>query len=133
VDGRKQVILFSHGFDMMLDDTRLVHEVSSVVQAFRLEDCVLHAVNVAGLSASRAGGQALFTLAHDTGGHSMENSNDLSGQISRIVEATSVVYVLTFRVKLTGQPGRFHTLQVRSHRTGTKIFARAGYLEPKPI
>lgn len=132
VDGRKQVILFSHGFNAMLDDNRLVREVTSVVQVFRLEDCVLHAVNVAGLSASRANSEALFTLAHDTGGQLMENSNDLSGQISRIVEATSVVYVLTFKVKLTGQPGRFHTLEVRSHRTGTKVFARAGYLEPKP-
>ena len=133
VPGRKQVILFSHGFDLMLDERRLVNDVDKVVTRFRMEDCVLNAVNVAALGATGANGEALFTLANDTGGRLLENSNDLSGQIGRILEANRVVYALTFKTTLTGHPGRFHALQVRVHAPGTKVFARAGYVEPRPI
>jgi len=133
VPGRKQVILFSHGFNLMLDDTRLVDDVRKIVEELRMEDCVVNAVNVAGLSASAADGQALFVLANDTGGHLMENSNDLSDEIGRILEANRVVYELTFRTTLTGHPGRLHSIEVRTRAKGTKVFARAGYIEPKPV
>ena len=132
VPGRKQLILFSHGFNMMLDDTRLANDVRKIVDELRMQDCVVNIVNVAGLSASAADSQALFVLANDTGGHLMENSNDLSGQLGRVLEANRVVYELTFRTTLTGHPGRFHPIEVRTRAKGTKVFAREGYVEPKP-
>lgn len=142
VDGRKQVILFSHGFDVMVDDTSLLRELDGVLQEFRADDCVLHSVDLAGISArdsevnSRWGNsdkEVLFTLAKETGGHLMENSNDFAGQLDRILEATSVVYVLGFKPEATGHPGRFHKLEVKSLRKGVRVFARSGYTEPKPV
>lgn len=130
VDGRKHVVLFSHGFDIMTDDTRLLRALEPVIAEYRLDDCVLHTIDLAGLSARHSDQEVLFALATETGGHLMENSNDFSGQLDRVLEATSVVYVLTFKPSLTGRPGRFHELKVRSLRKGTKVFARAGYVEP---
>jgi VWFA-related protein len=141
VDGRKQIIFFSHGFDVMVDDTVVLKPLADAMDALRRSDCVLHAVDIAGLregrpNVNRAWGnttqEALFTMASETGGQFVADSNDFSGQLDRVLQATQVVYVLTFPSSVARNPGRYHRLEVTCARAGVRVFARPGYEEPGP-
>jgi len=140
VDGRKQIIFFSHGFDAMVDDTVVLKPLADAMDALRRSDCVLHAVDIAGLREGRPDvnrrwgnttQEALFTMASETGGQFVANSNDFTGQLDRVLEATRVVYVLTFPSSAAGSPGRYHRLHVTAARSGVRVFARPGYEEPR--
>ncbi len=139
VDGRKQIIFFSHGFDMMVNGTSVLGPLKSALDDLKRSDCVLHAVDVAGLreaadgtTAQMGGSQdVLYTMASETSGQFVANSNDFSGQLQRVLDATRVVYVLSFPAKPRGHPGKFHRLEVRVARKGVRVFARPGYEEPK--
>ncbi len=139
VDGRKQIIFFSHGFDTMVDDTVVLKPLAETMDALRRSDCVLHAVDIAGLREGRPGEnpkwgntsqEALFTMASETGGQFVADSNDFTDQLGRVLEATRVVYVLTFPSRAARSPGRYHRLEVTVARAGVRVFARPGYEEP---
>ncbi len=144
VQGRKDVIYLSEGFESRLlvgaretdqerdwlisgeqwkvdqekrfGNSHLQSQVGLMTQLFRRSDCVVHAVDIAGLaqdtdpgsSAPQVRGEnALFEIANATGGEVFRNANDLSGQLDRLIARTSLVYVLAFQPKKTGEEDRF--------------------------
>ena len=130
VDGEKRF-----GNPTLKEDFRLVGEV------FRRSDCVLHAVDIAGLKldpettsleASPAE-NSLFELAEPTGGEVLRSSNDFRTQFSRLLTSTSLVYVLAFRPERIGQEARFHSLKVKVKVPGARVLARSGYYERVPF
>ncbi|HEY4575435.1 MAG TPA: VWA domain-containing protein [Thermoanaerobaculia bacterium] len=121
--------------------THAVNALERMLEELRRSDCVIQAVDIGGLRAggeqapgARSGGQeTLLTMARDTGGELVRNSNDLTGAMSGILDRTSVTYVLSFQPD-TGKPGEYHKLRVELKNAphGTHISYRPGYFSPKP-
>ncbi len=126
VDGEKRF-----GNPTLKQDLRLVGEL------FRRSDCVMHAIDIAGLRLdpevssvdAMPAENALYELAEPTGGEVLRNSNDLKPHFRRLLANTSLVYVLAFRPERTGQEARYHKLKVKVKVSGARVLARAGYYE----
>jgi VWFA-related protein len=169
VQGRKDVIYLSEGFDgrflvgtresdlerqwliqgeqwkvdseKRFGDTPLRSELDEMGRLMRRSDCVIHAVDIAGI---RSGGDAeeaaprtfpggaensLFEIANGSGGEVFRNANDLRGQLDSLITRTSLVYVLAFKPDKSRGEGFFHELKVKVGASGAKVSARPGYYE----
>ena len=189
VEGRKDILYFSEGFDGRLllgreydpldieqqreqqliqqgqvwfvdNDERfgnsdLMNDVREMVEEFRRADCAIQAVDIGGLRAdgqvgtagsggisqvSRTGQDALFFIANETGGELHEDANDLGSQLERVLERTSVTYVLSYYPRDLELDGEYHKLKVEvdagkkvrlSHRPG--YYAPRGFSELHPL
>ncbi len=149
--GRKSMILVSQGF---IYDPNL-SEFKDVVQASRRGNTAIYFVDSRGLtglsdfySAEFGGsgtdnqdlGSALLdtaqasegaeSLASDTGGFTVKNTNDLAAAIGRIASETQSYYLIGYNPTNTKQDGRFRKIQVKVPRKGTNVRARKGYYAP---
>lgn len=169
VEGRKDIVYLSEGFsgrfltgtaDTDEDRQSLIHgelwkvdsdkrfgstplrgELGQLGELFRRSDCVVHAVDIAGLRAEtdseggeaslgpRESENALFEFAQATGGEVFRNANDFGAELAQIIRQTSYVYVLAFRPDRPAEEGRFHPLKVRASAPGARVIARAGYYD----
>jgi VWFA-related protein len=176
VPGRKQVVLFSEGFDSKLlmgradltsndaleDDanamrgrvwqydsdqrfgnTELQGDVNRMLEEFRRADCVIQAVDIGGLrtTAEAAGGrirtsgqEGLFYMANETGGELFKDTNNLTKQLTSVLDRTSVTYLLTFERSDLKLDGSYHRLRVKAKLpSGARLSHRAGYYAPRPF
>jgi VWFA-related protein len=107
---------------------------------FRRSDTILDTIDISGLRAEGdasgakpgSGADALYTMATETDGDFIRNANQLGGEIEKLVDRTSMVYVLAFQASPSGRPGAFHPLKVKVRAPGARVLARAGYYEPRP-
>jgi VWFA-related protein len=72
------------------------------------------------------GGDAMNSLAVDTGGFVVRNTNDFARAIDRIADDASNYYVLAFRPAVAD--GKYHKLSVRVNRRDVAVRARRGYI-----
>ena len=172
VQGRKQVLFFSEGFDSRLllgrdttdkdaeDDnlsamfgeiwkvdndqrygnTALQGEVKRMLDEFRRADCVIQAVDIGGLRAGAAEGArpsgegTLFYMANETGGELFKDANNLREPLDRVLERTSVTYLLTFERSDLKLDGGYHKLRVKAKLPpGARLTHRTGYYAPRPF
>jgi VWFA-related protein len=120
-------------------NTPLQRQLDETLKLFRRSDCIVYPIDIAGLKvegdaslgAVRRGEDALFAFANGTGGEVLRNGNDLTSQLRRIAEKTSLTYVLTFKPTKTAGEGKFHDLKVRVKAKGARVSARAGYYESR--
>jgi VWFA-related protein len=138
LDGR----FWAVDLDRRSANTALQRQLDETLTLFRRSDCVVYPIDIGGVKADgdvtvgaqgvgRRGEDALFAFAKGTGGELLRNGNDLSDQLRRVAEKTSLTYVLTFRpTKISGE-GKFHVLKVRVKTKGAHVSARAGYYESR--
>lgn len=138
----KQILFLSEGFpSRFLEDrnhsTRVVFRMKSALKALLETGWILQAIDVRGVpSVGERGfdGNSLFHLAHHSGGQLYENFNRIDRATERIVERSSVTYVLVIQPNVVAD-GSFHDLEVRlkgdrradvRHRPGYRAPPRSG-------
>jgi VWFA-related protein len=151
--GRKSVILVSEGFiyDPNLDEFKRVNDAS------RRANAAIYFLNARGLDGlpiefSAEFGPALpaqdvgfafssmdrvddgsESIAADSGGFTVKNSNDLTEGIHRIARETQVYYLLGYVSSNTARDGAFREIEVdfeKGRGKDLKIRARRGYYAP---
>jgi VWFA-related protein len=149
--GRKSVILVSEGF---IYDPNL-SEFKDAVQASRRGNAAMYFLDVRGLTGMPVYFTAEFgppidtrdigavfldtlqesegseSLASDSGGFSVKNTNDLGKGIQRIGDESRAYYLLGYIPTSTARDGRFRKIQVKlPNKKGLTIRARKGYFAP---
>ena len=74
--------------------------------------------------------ESLQTLALNTDGLALVNSNDLTKQIRRMADDLTSYYLLGYYSTNSKLDGKFRAIKVRSKRPGVEIRARRGYTAP---
>jgi VWFA-related protein len=148
--GRKALILVSEGFiyDPNLD------EFKRVTQASRRSNVAMYFLDTRGLGglptyASAEFGPAIDpqdigaafmenleasegseSLAADTGGFTVKNTNDLSTGIKRIADESQSYYLVGYNSTNTARDGRFRKISVKVEGKNLRVRARKGYYAP---
>lgn len=125
--------------DARFGSTSSRDRLSAALAEFSRSDAVLDAVDIGGLRAegdpaprNDGGTDTLFTMAADTGGDFVRNANQLAGELEKVADRTSLVYLLVYSPKNLSKPGAFHSLKVNVKTPGARVAARSGYYEPRP-
>jgi VWFA-related protein len=74
--------------------------------------------------------EALKTLAENTDGLAIVNTNDLKTGMRRIVDDVSAYYLLTYYSTNTKNDGRFRRIEVKAKPANLTMKARRGYMAP---
>jgi VWFA-related protein len=74
---------------------------------------------------------SLRTLATQTGGMAVLNTNDFGPAFDSIVRANSQYYLLGYYPSDFRRDGEFRRIEVRVRRPGATVIAREGYLRPR--
>jgi VWFA-related protein len=149
--GRKSLILVSEGFiyDPNLD------EFKKTVQASRRSNVAIYFLDTRGLTGMPDSFTAQFgppidtqdigaafmetleasegaeSIAADTGGFSVKNTNDLGKGIQRIADESRSYYLLGYNSSHTQRDGRFRKIKVElPGRKGLQLRYRKGYFAP---
>lgn len=72
----------------------------------------------------------LMTLAENTDGFAITNTNDLTGGVRRIAEDLSAFYLLGYYSTNTATDGRYRRINVQVTGPRVEVTARRGYLAP---
>jgi VWFA-related protein len=148
--GRKTLVLVSQGFiyDPNLD------EFKRTVEASRRSNVACYFLDTRGLEGMspmfgvqfgpapdvRDIGPAMFesleaaegaeSIAADSGGFSVKNTNDLNAGIKRIANESRSYYLIGYHPKNTARDGKFRKIQVKVARKGVQVRSRKGYYAP---
>ena len=133
-------------------DSRSQNLLEEMFEEFRRAGSSIQAVDIGGLrseadvafgsSRATAAGTAtrdsrrdgLAVMAPSTGGELFRSFNDLSQAMGRLLEHTSVTYLLAFEPARLELDGRYHRLKVKLKESpaGVTIVHRPGYYAPVP-
>jgi VWFA-related protein len=151
---KKSLVYFSNGISQSGVDNQSAMRAATAAAV--KANVSIYPVDVRGLSAFAAGGQAqsaslhgqsayggafvlndlnsnassqesLYNLAADTGGKAFMDTNDLSGVFTQVQKDTSAYYVLGYTSSNRTKDGRYRRLKVQVNRPDIKLEYRAGY------
>jgi VWFA-related protein len=155
--GRKVIVLVSDGFLIGLGTSEeRRRDMQYLIDAATRSGTVVYALDARGLvslspDAGVAGrnvgadyqsnvaqqSAALFrhtleTLANDTGGFLVQNTNDLAGGLRRMLADNDTYYLMAYEPQNTKRDGRFRKIEVRlKARKDVDIRTRSGYFAPE--
>ena len=149
--GRKSLILVSEGF---IYDPGLL-EFKGIIEASRRANTAIYFLNTRGLEAlplsmeadistplapedmgsafsqAEEDAEGSESLAADSGGFAVRNTNDLAGGLERIGDETRTYYLVGYNPKNTKRDGAYRKIQVKvSGLKGARVRARKGYYAP---
>jgi VWFA-related protein len=125
--------------DKRYGNTRAGSMMERMLDSLRRADCVVQAVDIGGVRAGEdlkvvksRGRDSLFMMANATGGEFYPNFNNLGAAMEKVLDRTSVTYVLTFQPDVK-RDGQYHKLRVElKNPQGARVVYRPGYYAPKP-
>ena len=161
--GRKIVFFLSDGFLLQMQNSDESDQLRRLTDAAARSDAVVYTVDPQGLATDpyfqaannsmgdtsgrglsvssttadlRARQEPLRTIAEETGGRAILNTNDLDGGVARALDESSRYYLLAWRPESEeNRGGRFRRLEVRvAGRPDLTVRLHKGYLvqNPKP-
>jgi VWFA-related protein len=131
--------------DKRYGNSELQAAVHRMIEEFRRADCVIQAIDIGGLRTRSdaasdtavgtppgAGQEALFYLANETGGELFKDANNFREQLERVLERSTVTYLLAFQRSDLKPDGAYHRLRVKTRASGVRLSYREGYYAPRP-
>jgi hypothetical protein len=85
------------------------------------------------LDRTRARSSADRTLAENTDGIAIVDTNDLRGGLKKVMDDMSAYYLLGYYSSNTKTDGKYRHIEVKVKRPGVKMKARRGYVAPTEI
>ena len=157
VDQKKSLIYFSSGMDRTGIENQ--SELRTAINAAVRANMAIYTLDIRGLQALVPGGEAqsaslrgiapysgqatmnalnsnfttqetLVTLAGDTGGRAILDTNDFGQVFKRVQEDTSSYYMLGYHSTNPARDGKFRRIVVRVRRPDLKLEYRRGYYAP---
>jgi len=157
VDQKKSLIYFSSGMDRTGIENQ--SELRTAINAAVRANMAIYTLDIRGLQALVPGGEAqsaslrgiapysgqatmnalnsnfttqetLVTLAGDTGGRAILDTNDFGQVFKRVQEDTSTYYMLGYHSTNPARDGKFRRIVVRVRRPDLKLEYRRGYYAP---
>ena len=121
-------------------DTRSLNSLERMGKEFVRAGATIQAVDIGGLEAGndvvahRPADDGLFLMADRTGGVHYRNYNNLGDAMGKMLERTSVTYVLAIQPENLKRDGRYRRLKVslKSKLKGARLTHRPGYFSPRP-
>lgn len=125
--------------DKRYGNTRAGNVLEKMLDTLRRADCVVQAVDIGGVRAGddvkaikSRGRDGLFMMANATGGEFYPNFNNLGSAMEKVLDRTSVTYVLSFQPDVK-RDGQYHKIRVElKNAQGARVVYRPGYYAPKP-
>ncbi|MGD2115214.1 MAG: VWA domain-containing protein, partial [Acidobacteriota bacterium] len=144
IDGSKHMLLFSQGFESTLytqeGHSWLYSELETAVEELRRAGWAVHGIDTGEVWATwrrRQKRESLALLADATGGELYKFAADPARAVERVVERTSVTYVLGFQTGEIPMDGSFRELRVElvprpdGAPEGARVTHRTGYFTPR--
>jgi hypothetical protein len=75
---------------------------------------------------------ALRGLAEETDGVAIVNTNNIEGNLKKMMTSTSAYYLLSYSPTNGTPDGKFRRISVKVNRSGTRVRARPGYIALRP-
>ncbi len=126
--------------DLRFGNTSTLASIDEMAKEFVRAGAAVHTVDIGGIRADNdvrarsSSNDGLFVIADKTGGEFYRSYNDLGAAMGKLLERTSVTYVLTIQPTDLPPTGRYRTLSVKlkNKPRGAQIVHRPGYFAPKP-
>lgn len=122
-------------------DAQAGDALADMIREFTRANCTIQAIDIGGLDAgpdadrTTVRDEGLFRMADGTGGGLYQNFNQAGEAFEKILERTSVTYVLAFSPDDLEPDGRYHRIRVElvEGMKGARVVHRPGYYPPKPF
>ena len=120
--------------DALYGNLSLLSEITRALIDFEKSGTSIQAVDIAGVSSRRNSGFLHSTMARETGGVVIENTNELEEELGAILERSEVTYLLTFRADDVERDGSYHPIEVKvPGAPEAEVLFRPGYHAPEPF